>query len=344
MVKHIIVLVILCSVNFSSCACPKTFRNAMVTITDENGYQNEIRINDCLHNSSIRTFSLLSRTKKILKDTFYNLTNLERIEVRDVGLYVIEPKFAENIPNVAIFDAYKNQIEIIENNVFNNFKSWKILLDSNRIFYVEDGAFHGMHMTYLNLNDNQLSAINSSWFYHTQIYDLALAYNKITSLDALTFSGIFGVEILWLQFNKINYIAHDTFSIHLDLKRLYLSGNSLLYLDFNSPKSLQYLDVSFNLISSILFENTTELVGVSIYPNPLICKCLLRFWKKIGKLNIEIRESLFLKTPLEEEYPMCIAANYITCGEDSAIADNALYKEYFKLVNYCNLWDFSYRR
>lgn len=172
----------------------------------------------------------------------------------------------------------------------------------------------------------------------------ALTHNQITSLHADSFSGISEMVTLKLDFNRLHHIDYDTFSKQCCLVKLYLSGNSLFSVGFQISNKLVEVDVSFNLISSISLENRTSLRGVAIYPNPWACKCLLRFWKETEKQGIEILKSYSLRTPLKEEHPLCIVADYTTCAANSVIAVNTLYKEYFNTINYNNLGKFVYRR
>lgn len=291
----------------------------------------------CFHNNSIQVFHLLSPTKNIRKDTFLNLNSLYRIQFNDVNLYAIEPEFAKYTPKLATFYANRNQIEIINNNVFNNLPLRWIRLDSNRIFHVADGAFRDMKLIQLTLNDNKLTNINATWFLNTTIVELELAYNQITSLHVDNFSGITGVARLNLQFNKIHYIAYDTFSNQLVLKNLDLSGNSLLYIGFKISNRLNFVDVGFNLISWISLQNKTALTGFSIYPNPWECKCLRQFLRKSEELNIKI-----CNMPLQTDTPACVVVEGSTCN--NSIISDTVHRKYFQAVNYNTIGKFVYRQ
>ncbi|KAK9746171.1 Leucine rich repeat [Popillia japonica] len=269
------------------------------------------------------------------------MTVLSVIALDESDVYVIKPGFAENVTKLTTFRADRNQIEVIDNNVFNTLPLQRIRLNSNRIFYIADGAFHRMNLKYLRLNDNKLTRINSTWFNGTAIKRLSLSHNQIRSLHTNTFSGLTDMEMLFLEFNKIHYMDYDTFTTQCQLMKLYLAGNSLTNLEFQIANRLGFVDVSFNLISAILLGNETTLSSVSIHPNPWACKCLKRFLNESIALNIKIRESDFLRISNDRGAPSC--SNVETECDIDTIRANALQREYFKSNDYNNLGILEYR-
>ncbi|KAK9746172.1 hypothetical protein QE152_g6222 [Popillia japonica] len=111
------------------------------------------------------------------------MTLLSAIVLDESDFYVIKAGFAETVTKLTTFNPDGNLIEVIESNVlirFNTIPLQRIRLNSNR-FYIADGAFHGMNLKYLRLNDNRLTRTNSTWFYETTIKRLLQSIRSLMS-------------------------------------------------------------------------------------------------------------------------------------------------------------------
>ncbi|GJQ77313.1 hypothetical protein Trydic_g20732 [Trypoxylus dichotomus] len=313
-------------------ACGNTFTSAFAEIIYDGVYTSG-RYDGCVNDHRIERFILHTPTKQILKGTFLNLHKLFEIGFNDCGVSVIEPGFAENLTTIRIFKAERDYLQVIEHNVFNTLPLELIDVSANRISYIEDYAFEGMDLKYLCLSGNKLSSINSTWFRNTKILALAITHNEIRSLDDDTFSGLIELVTLKLNFNKIISISPNAFlNIKCCLTKVYLPGNSIVYLDFKTPNELVEMDVGFNQISSIPLEDTTTLRKISIHPNPWSCGCLTQFKKECEKKNIEIKDTYALKEPTTGVNPICVALN-ITCTNIRVDAQK-LRDIYFSLIDY----------
>ncbi|XP_063717682.1 uncharacterized protein LOC134844796 [Symsagittifera roscoffensis] len=80
------------------------------------------------------------------------------------------------------------------------------------------------------------------------------------------------LEHLDLSNNQISVIEADTFVKFYKLKSLYLSGNSIQHLDFFIPKTLEILDVSKNILTSVkghFLNSTTKIRSLDLSSNML---------------------------------------------------------------------------
>lgn len=320
------------------CSCEHGFNAVRYNNTERTYLYNDTFEN----NDDIERLTLLTTTYKIARGTFRNLTDLREIELNDAGIHIIEPGFSEFTPKLKRFNAQRNHIQIIEKNVFNTHNLTVIDISSNKIFHIDDEAFSSMNLTYLCLSDNNLKTINSTWFNDTEIIALAITHNEIVSLTSNTFDGIVKLITLKLDFNKIHYIEENTFSKQCCLIKLYLPGNFLTNVKFITD-TMEKLDVSLNMINSIILQNATALRRIYIYPNPWACKCLRKFWKQVYENYIYIGETYSLKVPWKDEYPVCVAFD-IQCNTDNLIVGNFMHASYYNIVKYTDFGKYIYSK
>lgn len=341
--KHLVIIVIVHLVKGCISICDDgVFRNIYGAGTYDDKEATYL-YDGCVANSHIQRFILLSKIPKVMKGTFRNLPLLREIVFNDVNVQVIEPGFSVVTPKLRIFKAERNQIRVIQNGVFNTLNLSTIDISSNIIARIDDGAFHGMNLEYLCLSNNKLTTINSTWFHNTTITALAITHNQIFSLSTNTFDGLLELLTLKLDFNQIHNIEADTFSRQCCLRNLYLPGNSLGSVNFTITNKLELVDVSLNMIYSIVLQDNTSLKKMSIYPNPWACKCLRKFWKQLHKKDISLEETHSLKVPWKEEYSVCSAFD-VECNMENLIVKNFMHINYYKTTNYTNFGKYVYNK
>lgn len=122
----IIVAIVVSVVNYCSCGCPETFKDALVDISYSDRFSSiKTTLNGCLHNDTdIRYFYLRTCTKIILANTFLNLSNLHRITLDKANVFIMEPTFAENTPRLWHVTAAFNQIAKIQRFYYSKFKAY----------------------------------------------------------------------------------------------------------------------------------------------------------------------------------------------------------------------------
>ena len=104
--------------------------------------------------------------------------------------------------------------------------------------------------------------------------DLKTVYlnkNSISILRQKDLEPYSQLEHLDLSDNQISFIEVDAFIRLYNLKSLYLSGNAIDHLNFVIPKSLEVLDVSKNVVTSIKsqFLNGTKIGNLDLSSNLL---------------------------------------------------------------------------
>ena len=128
--------------------------------------------------------------------------------------------------------------------------------------------------TMLNLDSNAITSIvNGAFTGLTNLTELVLSRNQITTLDAGVFLDLQSLQMLQLHRNSITSIVKGAFTGLTNLKTLHLSRNHITTLDagvFLDLQSLQMLQLHTNSITSIVngaFTGLTNLITLSLSSN-----------------------------------------------------------------------------
>ena len=160
------------------------------------------------------------------------------------------------------------------NMAYNRFRSFKSMdfsflanltfldLSENPHAYPNEIPSHLKHLVYLNsvgLRNLSIRNIDSNYFKkNTNLRNIDLSKNKITTIAYDAFSHLKGLNVLALHINQISVLDNRTF--------VGLNSLSYLYLDFNN---LSQLDSS-------MFAGLSNLQQISLYGNPNLPKSNLQ--------------------------------------------------------------------
>ena len=132
----------------------------------------------------------------------------------------------------------------------------QLLLDSNRITQIADGAFDtttGLRL--VSVRSNQISVITAGIFAELSRLELLLLdWNRITSIEPASFDALTRLELLTLDNNRITTFPSEQLVmlsslLQLDVSRNYIGNMGVGYLVPFMP-SLKTLDLSENRITS----------------------------------------------------------------------------------------------
>ena len=155
-------------------------------------------------------------------------------------------------------------------------------LDNNQISSIESGAFTGLSvLETLSLYNNQITSIASGDFTGlSALTRLYLARNQITSIESGAFTGLSALTRLDLYRNQITSIESGNFTGLSALTSLDLDNNQITSIesgDFTGLSALEELSLNDNQITSIGanaftgLSNLAELViGTGDGTNPLV--------------------------------------------------------------------------
>ena len=86
----------------------------------------------------------------------------------------------------------------------------------------------GINKKSINLNEKQIAAIERDTFAGlTQVTDLYLSNNQLTTIENYYFKDLVNLELLVLEFNKIGKIAPDAFTGLNNLRDMYFHMNQV---------------------------------------------------------------------------------------------------------------------
>ena len=122
---------------------------------------------------------------------------------------------------------------------------------------MEDDAFEGLRsLEYLDLSDNKVLSLPAVALSRLpNLKRLKIDYNRIGALSYEILRSVKGLEELSLAYNIIREIPRGTFKDLKDLKILNLYGNQIAQVNMETflgvEKSLEYMDLGFNIIDDI---------------------------------------------------------------------------------------------
>ena len=293
------------SVNVSHNCIRRLEKNVIISkhlrqITFEFNKIKEIE-DDAFINTNI-TNLILGENK--LKDTKFAATlprTLKKIDLFRNKIAEIVPDSFSKLNKLRFLSLMENHITVIYRDSLRGLTSLYILsLSENKIDRIEAGSFKDLTtLKYLLLRHNKLITLDSSVFADlNMIRHISIEHNELRTLTRNTSIDFpKGIERLYLQYNKIEYLKADTFinstikSLSLDhnnisciengnfnlphLRELYLKYNRLWVINngtFRSFKSLEYLDLSINNITKIeegSFKNLVNLCNLYLSGNPI---------------------------------------------------------------------------
>lgn len=198
------------------------------------------------HNSDIPSLDIGTFVKR-------NLSHLQNLIARDIGLEKLETNFLHNFKKMGTLDFSRNRIRIIDM-LFNDMNIAFLDLSNNKICYIAKFAFHNSNIDHLNLRNNQISSVQFLGMKNSYVN---INYCNIKSLDISRSAFLREVS---LNGNIKTFIAERTtlreiyFPQNLTLTTLLLSNTSISKSTIENImqiESLERLDLSYNFMGSV---------------------------------------------------------------------------------------------
>ncbi|CAF0927328.1 unnamed protein product [Adineta ricciae] len=198
--------------------------------------------------------------------------------IENLSTFVLDLDFSTNkliqIPPLIKFssitdiDLHENFIEQIHSNIFTNLSQvYRIDLSHNRIKHISPGAFIGMHVEILLLNDNLLHSLETvtihnevtSFLYslNETLHTLILSNNILSDFKPIR--NLTSLNTLRMCCNQIKHIDEESFQNTHELITIDLSHNHIESIHPHAFKGtiLRYLDLTSNPLSTL---ETTDIV------------------------------------------------------------------------------------
>lgn len=282
-----------------------------------------------IYDDDVITVEINNQHFENLNLVFDNFPNNEILIIRNCGKLTSSKNFLEKSNTLKILKASGNEIETIEEFVFNQTKLLtEIKLTNNSIQNFFKNSFAGLQdLRILDLSHNQVSEIDAGSFNCPQLNHLNLSYNCLTEIDDNTFQGASQLQSLDLSYNGIGKISKNSFAGLLELKTLYLSGNEIesishetfrhpmlthLFMEANKLKKLPNFAFKGapNLQKLVLRDNDIEEISESAFWGLTKLKTLGLKSNKISVITNELFKDLRSMTELN------LSHNHIRVVED----------------------------
>ncbi|XP_050298458.1 chondroadherin-like [Anthonomus grandis grandis] len=255
----------------------------------------------------------------------HDLVKLKYLSISSSGIVDVLPGAFNNLPNISKLNLKENGIKHIKTGVFNSLSLTYLYLNKNDISVIESGAFDDMTLLQkIKLNSNKISAWDSQWFKNTPSLTLIFARrNKITELPANAFKNLIesGQKTdlkLFLSKNNIIKIDPKAFSGIKQLGQLYLDRNKLTELDknvFNELAIIEIISLAKNQLTYLPDELLSSLsVGTLNLSFNYKLRCIsAEIVKKVRTVNMEkIKINCTCSKSLEKYAKKIIRSNACT--------------------------------
>jgi Leucine-rich repeat (LRR) protein len=234
---------------------------------------------------------------------FINSLSLKKLEISSCKIRSVSVKTFANVSELEWLDLSYNYLKNLDINILNALpKLSHLYLKSNQISEIIPGILEkNSFLEYLDLQDNIIDHLRSDVFNGlVNLRYVNLKYNQLQYLQPETFVGLPYFALLDLSLN---------FGLQILTKRLFISSQSLKYLDisgcnvssvsvesFAKVSALQLLALHINNLKGLdvgLLKALPQLSKLFLHDNPLQCDCQLQeVWRWCKDHNIQTEYEL----------------------------------------------------
>lgn len=150
------------------------------------------------------------------------------------------------------------EIAKITRNMLKNFSGiYSIDLRSNEIAEIEDETFsENLKLEKIDLMENRMTKITRKLLAgdFSDLQEINLSYNLITSIESGAFDKLSQVESIDLSYNCLKHLHSDLFKKSPELREVYLHDNVIAKVEndlFSSKTDLKILDISRNQLDFV---------------------------------------------------------------------------------------------
>ncbi|XP_018322078.1 chaoptin-like [Agrilus planipennis] len=225
----------------------------------------------------------------LFKTSVHKLLREVRFSYNDIS--ILQTNTFKQLPNLEVILFPNNKIQTIQTSSFDDLpKLTHVILSNNLISKIETSAFANLpSLRLLELQNNILREISFKFFSNvSSSFNLNLTHNRITKcLDGSSFVNVGELNLkhnrlaavpaclrnvnqlrkLFLDFNNITYLGHNSFIHSTTLEQLTLSQNAISNVNkyaFFGLHTLQILDLSNNFISHLHNNQFSSLANLRI--------------------------------------------------------------------------------
>ncbi|KAG5869446.1 hypothetical protein JTB14_008511 [Gonioctena quinquepunctata] len=299
--------------------------------------------NKCGHFAIDSKLVRVKETEIIPKCAFSNSKVLEHVYGVNSKIEVIASGSFVNLTNLNSINFSFNLIKQLHSGTFNNVSATSLDLSWNKLVYIQEGAFLGLHnLRFLNLSRNELSTIPIHQI-PPFLTELNLAYNLFERI-LLTSGRAPSLKDIDLSYNELEKIA---LSFNNPLGKIDLTHNRLKRFDFMEISQCEELKIPSNQFSVVpeplIYLNVRK---VLLYPNPWRCDELQNLWVQLQNNFVTLLPDV-ATNETDKTAPICVLPEYsgVTfynsiidrsqCGSDEHCDDNMICRNK-RCLNPCN--------
>ncbi|XP_054851813.1 nyctalopin-like [Eublepharis macularius] len=233
-----------------------------------------------LYNLRVLYLSRNSRLTYLHANTFQGLGNLITLDLSHCNLFEIHPVVFSHLPSLEVLDLTANNMRYIPQAFQSLTSLTRLSLERNHIEAVGRDSLKVMRaLKDLNLRKNRIWAIHQDAFLQLdRLRVLNLGHNCLSDLPNRLFSGLAQLKTMHLEANRFTRINCSFYGLR-SLKKLYLNNNRIAFIAataFSHLKELSFLHLNRNNLSyfsSRLFTELPKLRYVFLSHNPWQCDC-----------------------------------------------------------------------
>nr|XP_027231371.1 leucine-rich repeat neuronal protein 1-like [Penaeus vannamei] len=197
----------------------------------------------------IQALALKGNSIRNIPDRVSRLTELRELELSGNSISSLgRGGMFQNMSRLEYLNMGKNAIStIFHDNLLGLKNLEQLVLASNKLTYIEDGAFADLTHLLIETRNNLLGSLYAEWF-----QELNFAYNKVHNIPASVFLHLQSLERLDLTGNRLSTVSPRAFAGLSNLQHLILKDNFL------------------SRIPSAAFQSLSSLVTLILDRNPLV--------------------------------------------------------------------------
>ncbi|KAG5672062.1 hypothetical protein PVAND_002221 [Polypedilum vanderplanki] len=220
--------------------------------------------------------TFLESNIETVPNMIFTFSNLEILEINQVGLRNIFPSSFQDASNLRVFHAYENKLTSLD-----------------AYSFVEASK-----LEYLDLSRNKITNINVEAFKGLiNLKELSLIGNRISIIDEQTFEPLKSLTWIWLDRNEIKIISLNLFVKNQNLNGMNLNDNKI------SAFSTVLLDKLPNMRFLFMFNNnctSNSFINTVIANNANIKKELATCYQEYRSIVPNEEEKYQLKNVLRD--------------------------------------------
>ncbi|CAK1584858.1 unnamed protein product [Parnassius mnemosyne] len=233
-----------------------------------------------------------NRIERILSRDFQNLFNLNKLYLSNNNISYIEKSSFDKMTFLNTLDLSDNFLFAIDKEVFSNTRYLQYVdLSRNKLKHISKELFRGKNISFFSIQNNIIEGelVTGMFIGLSDISELDISNQYLTSIADYAFMGLDNLEILLLNDNKIKSLSNKSFRNLQNVKEINLSNNKLIKINFEKIDllNLGYLSLRNNLINDIKQEDFNKLTHLQVLDlsNNNISKIERSLFKELQQLE-----------------------------------------------------------